>query len=229
MGFDRTMIGGGRLLAVASAAATVACASTVHRPTTGAEIEPPTMNDVRWDADTGTLGCASQDAALTLPPDLRGNVHVLAHDLIIVVPPTPPSALLVTVSPSFLRGKRAGVLGDLAEIWKELHWQATGRDLREGDLQSNVHAARGRVAAEYTYDPPMPPKYPASDLVDIEGGPPRPVRIEYDQVRDRHWKLVYVEAGRCRIAAVDRAEVDDRPRLTRLLDELRIPPGLIPR
>jgi len=41
--------------------------------------------------------------------------------------------------------------------------------------------------------------------------------------------LIYVAAGRCRVAAVDNVEGTHVPRLTPLLDELRIPPGLIPR
>jgi hypothetical protein len=224
------MIGGGCFWAVAVAAATAACASTSPSRTVRPAVESTAMNDVRWDPARGILGCASGDAELTLPRDLRDRVQVMAHDLVVIRPQEPPGALLVTVSPSFLRGKRAGVLGDLPEIWRELHFQATGVDLREGTLQGNsLRAAGGRVVAEYTFDPtPVDVKYRPYAGPDIEGDP-RPPPLEVERVRDRTWKVVYVQSGRCRIAAVDRAEVGDKPRLTRLLDELRIPPGLIPR
>src|SRR6185503_18103127 len=101
------------------------------------------------------------DAELTLPRELHDRVLVIAHDLVVVVPRPASGALLVTISPSFLRGKRAGVLGDLAEIWKELHRQATGVDLRDGDLQGQFRARGNRVVVEYRYDPP-PPLYRAS-------------------------------------------------------------------
>jgi hypothetical protein len=133
---------------------------------------------------------------------------------------------MVTVSPAFLRGKRAGILGDLPEIWKELHFQATGVDLRDGDFQSTVRASDGRVVAEYRYESP-PPKYRPSVLIDISP-PLDPARgLAIDPSRQPQWRLVYREVGRCRIAAVDRAEAVDSPRLAPLLDELRVEPALL--
>jgi len=225
------MIGRGGVMTLAAAVlAAVACASAAERRTTRLG-ESPTMNDVRWDPATAILGCASGDAELTLPREMRDRVHVIAHDLVVVVLPQTSSALLVTVSPSFLRGKRAGVLGDLTEIWKELHRQVTGVDLRDGDLQGTFRASERRVVVEYRYDPPEPVKYRPSAGPDFEGLPATPPApdVDYDPARERQWRLVYVEAGRCRIAAVDRTDAGGRSRLTPLLDELRIPPGLIPR
>ena len=164
----------------------------------------------------------------TLPELHRHAEELIAHDLVVVVLPQATGALMITISPSALRGKRAGVLGDLPEIWKELHRQATGVDLRDGDFQSTVRAREGRVVAEYTYDPP-PPEFRASSLEDSDPPPDRTRGLAFDLGRKPQWRLVYREVGRCRIAAVDRAEPGDPPRLTSLLDELRISPELISR
>lgn len=205
-----------------------ACASTAERPrpASALRIEPSALDNVRWDAATGRLGCVGGYADLTLAPELRGRVQVLARDLVVVVLPQASSALMVTVSPAFLRGKRAGVLGDLPEIWKELHWQATGVDLRDGDFQGTVRAKSGRIVAEYSYDPPGPTFRP---FAGPDAEPPLdPSRgLAVDRSHPSQWRLVYREAGRCRIAAVDRAEAGDPPRLTPLIDELLIAPELI--
>jgi hypothetical protein len=212
-----------KLVVIVAAATVVGCASTAERRATRPG-ESPTMNQVGWDRANGTLGCMSGDAALTVPRELRDRVYVVAPDLVVVVPQPAGAALLVTVSPSFLRGKRAGVLGDLPEIWKELHKQATGVDLRDGEVQGTFRTGDDRVVFEYTYDPPPQTVYKTSAGPDFEpaADPPRR-RIEFDPTRDRQWRVVYVEAGRCRIAAVDRIEAGDRPRMTPLIDELRIP------
>ena len=191
----RSVGAGGALLALVAA-----CASTAERRPTAPRVEPSALDRVYAD--------------LTLDPELRERVHVIAPDLVVVVLPQVNSALMVTVSPSSLRGKRAGVLGDLPEIWKELHRQATGVDLREGDFQGTVRATGGRIVAEYTSDPPAP-IFRGSSLLDFE--PPLAPQ----------WRLVYREVGRCRIAAVDRGAPGDPPRLTPLLDELRVVPELI--
>jgi hypothetical protein len=82
------------------------------------------------------------------------------------------------------------------------------------------------VVAEYTYEPP-PPRYRPSTLIDISP-PLDPARgLAIDLSRQSQWRLVYREVGRCRIAAVDRAEAVDPPRLTPLLDELRVAPELL--
>lgn len=219
------MIGRGRWMAMVATVA--ACASTAERRPTAPRVEPTPMNNVRWDPATGRLGCVAGDAELTLAPDLRDRVQVIARDLVVVALPQSSSALLVTVSPSFLRGKRAGVLGDLPEIWKELHRQATGVDLREGDLQGQFRTRNGRIVVEYTSEPP-PPTFRPSTLLDVEPPFDPSHGLAFDTARAPQWRLVYVEVGRCRIGAVDRAEVDARPRLTPLLDELRIPPGSTP-
>jgi hypothetical protein len=197
------------------------CASTAERRTTATRVEPTPMDNVRWDPATGTLGCVASNAQLTLAPALRNRVDVIARDLVVVVLPQASSALLVTISPSYLRGKRAGVLGDLPEIWKELHFQATGVDLREGDLQGELRTRGGRLVVEYTYDPPPPLYQPSQGDFD----PPldRTRGLAVDPARVQQWRLVYVEIERCRIAAVDRTEAGDRPQLTPLVDELRIP------
>jgi len=216
------MIGLGTLVAVVAVVATVAaCASTAERRATAIRVEPTPMDNVRWDPATGTLGCVASAAQLTLAPALRDRVHVIARDLVVVVLPQASSALLVTVSPSYLRGKRAGVLGDLPEIWKELHFQATGVDLREGDLQGEFRTRGGRLVVEYTYDPP-PPLYQPSQY-DFDPPLDRTRGLAVDPARVQQWRLVYVEIERCRIAAVDRTEAGDRPQLTPLVDELRIP------
>ena len=131
----------GRATVVAVVATVAACASsTPERRATAVRVEPTPMDNVRWDPATGTLGCVASNAQLTLARDLHNRVQVIARDLVVVVLPQASSALLVTVSPSYLRGKRAGVLGDLPEIWKELHKQATGVDLRDGDVQGEFRA-----------------------------------------------------------------------------------------
>jgi hypothetical protein len=216
-----------RFASVLAVMMTVACASTTPvRPRTGATALPPTMNQVHWNPATGTLRCGLGDAELTLEKDLHPHVHVLAPDLVVVVLPHGGSALLVTMSPSYLRGKRAGVLGDLPEIWKELHHQATGVDLRDGDLQGQFRTLHGGITGEYTYGPP-PSSFGPSQF-DFE--PPMPERrLDFDPTRTPQWRLAYVEAGPCRIAAVDRADGADRPRLIPRLDGLRIAPELIRR
>ena len=151
------------------------------------------MDNVRWDPATGRLGCVASDAQLTLARALHDRVQVIARDLVVVVLPRESSALLVTVSPSYLRGKRAGVLGDLPEIWKELHRQATGVDLRDGDLQGQFRARGGRVVVEYRYDPP-PPLYGPS-MYDIDPPFDRTRGLAVDPARAQQWRLVYVEIG----------------------------------
>jgi hypothetical protein len=211
---------------VALLALVAACASTAERRPTAPRVEPSALDRVRWDAATGRLGCAGGYADLTLDPELRERVRVIAPDLVVVVLPQVNSALMVTVSPSSLRGKRAGVLGDLPEIWKELHRQATGVDLRDGDFQGTVRAKGGRIVAEYTSDPP-PPTFRGSSLLDFEPTLDPTVGLAFDASRAPQWRLVYREVGRCRIAAVDRGAPGDPPRLTPLLDELRVVPELI--
>ena len=161
------MSGRAILVAVAATVATVAaCASTTaERRTTAIRVEPTPMDNVRWDPATGKLECVASAAQLTLAPALRNRVQVIARDLVVVVLPQASSALLVTVSPSYLRGKRAGVLGDLPEIWKELHQQATGVDLREGDLQGAFRTRGGRLVIEYSYDPVPKWGYPATTSI----------------------------------------------------------------
>ena len=198
------------------------CTSTAARRATAARVEPTPMGNVRWDPATGRLGCVASEPQLTLAPGLRDRVQVIARDLVVVVLPQASSALLVTVSPSYLRGKRAGVLGDLPEIWKELHQQATGVDLRDGDLQGQFRTRGGRLVVEYTYDPP-PSKWRASQY-DFDPPPDRTHGLAVDPARVQQWRLVYAEIERCRIAAVDRTDAGDRPQLTPLVDELRIPP-----
>jgi len=217
---------GRKLVLVATLAA---CASTAERrPADAPRVVPSALDSVRWDAATGRLGCAGGYAELTLAPELRGRVQVIARDLVVVVQPEARSALLVTVSPAYLRGKRAGILGDLPEIWKELHWHATGVDLRDGDFQGAVRAKSGGIIAEDSYAPPPPPFRP---FAGTDSEPPDdPARgLTVDRSRAAQWRLVYREAGRCRIAAVDRAGPGDPPRLTQLVDELRIAPELISR
>lgn len=213
----------GRATVVAVVATVAACASsTPERRATAVRVEPTPMDNVRWDPATGTLGCVASNAQLTLARDLHNRVQVIARDLVVVVLPQASSALLVTVSPSYLRGKRAGVLGDLPEIWKELHKQATGVDLRDGDVQGEFRARGGRVVVDYSYEPP-PPLYQPS-MYDF--GPPadRTHGLAVDPGRVPLWRLVYVEIDRCRIAAIDSTGMRDRPQLTPLVDQLRIPP-----
>jgi len=213
----------GRATMVAMVATVAACASpTAGRHATAIRVEPTPMDNVRWDPATGTLGCVASSAQLTLAKDLHNHVQVIAHDLVVVVLPQARSALLVTVSPSYLRGKRAGVLGDLPEIWKEVHKQATGADLRDGDVQGEVRARGGRVVVAYSYEPP-PPRYQPSTY-DFDPPLDRTHGLAVDPRRVPSWRLVYVEIERCRIAAVDSTGIDDRPQLTPLVDQLRIPP-----
>jgi hypothetical protein len=223
---------GTRVSPLVVAVLAVSCAAPTAAWRAARAGEPPTANEVRWNPTTNILGCASGDAELTVPREWKDRVYVIAPDLVAVVPQPATGALLVTVSPSFLRGKRAGVLGDLPEIWKELHRQATGVDLRDGDVQGTFRAADGRIVVEYAYDPPPPSQieYKPSAGPDLEDDhPPAPPPFAYDPQRPQQWKLVYVAAGRCRVAALDRAGPGDRPRLTPLLDELRVAAGLIPR
>jgi hypothetical protein len=219
MAWVGAMIGRGTLLVVVATVA--ACASpTAERRAAAIRVEPTPMDNVRWDPATGTLGCVASTAQLTLARELHSRVQVIARDLVVVVLPQTSSALLVTVSPSYLRGKRAGVLGDLPEIWKELHKQATGVDLRDGDVQGEVRARGGRVVVEYSYEPPGPLFRPSTGLELLREGP----RLAVDPARVPLWRLVYVEIERCRIAAVDSTGIRDRPQLTPLVDQLRIPP-----
>ena len=180
------------------------------------------MDAVRWDPATGTLGCVASSAQLTLAKDLHKGVQVIARDLVVVVLPQASSALLVTVSPSYLRGKRAGVLGDLPEIWKELHKQATGVDLRDGDVQGEVRARGGRVVVEYSYQPPEPLYRASTGGLELLREQTRVFAVDPDRVP--LWRLAYVEIERCRIAAVDSTGMRDHPQLTPLVDQLRIPP-----
>ena len=104
--------GGGALLALVAA-----CASTAERRPTAPRVEPSALDGTSWDAATGRLGCAGGYADLTLDPELRERVRVITPGIWwSSVLPQVNSALMVTVSPSSLRGKRAGVLGDLPEI-----------------------------------------------------------------------------------------------------------------
>lgn len=220
------MIGRGRWVArvtlVAVVATVAACApTTAERRATAIRVEPTPMDNVRWDPATGTLGCVASSAQLTLARELHGRVQVIARDLVVVVLPQASSALLVTVSPSYLRGKRAGVLGDLPEIWKEVHWQATGVDLRDGDVQGEFRARGGRVVVDYSYEPPPPLYRPSTGLEllrDRSGG------LAVDPGRVPLWRLVYVEIERCRIAAIDHTGMREHPQLTPLVDQLPIPP-----
>jgi hypothetical protein len=214
------MIGRGTLVVVIATVA--ACASpTAERRAATIRVAPTPMDNVRWNPATGTLGCVASTAQLTLARDLHSRVQVIAPDLVVVVLPQTSSALLVTVSPSYLRGKRAGVLGDLPEIWKELHKQATGVDLRDGDVQGEFRGRGGRVVVEYSYEPPGP-LYGLSRY-DFDPPPDPTHGLAFDPGRVPLWRLVYVEIERCRIAAVDSTGMRERPQLTPLVDQLRIP------
>lgn len=218
-----------RHLPLALMAVAAACASAgdghVGAGATARRIEPSALDNVRWDPVTQRLGCVG-GAELTLPKQLSDRVKVIARDLVMVVVPQAQSALMVTISPSFLRGKRAGILGDLPELWKELHSQATGIDLRDGDFQTEIRTVKGRIVAEYSYEPP-PPLYGTSRL-DFDPPLDRWIGTHFDLGRLPQWQLVYVEAGRCRIAAVDHAGTPEASRLTPLLHTLQIPRDLMP-
>ena len=211
---------------VALLALVAACASTAERRPTAPRVEPSALDRVRWDAATGRLGCAGGYADLTLAPELRARVHVIAPDLVVVVLPQVNSALMVTVSPSSLRGKRAGVLGDLPEILEGLHRQATGVDLRDGRLPGH-RPREGRPDRRGVHVRAATPAISSLQLARLRAAADPNVGLAFDASRAPQWRLVYREVGRCRIAAVDRGAPGDPPRLTPLLDELRVVPELI--
>ena len=162
-----------------------ACASTAEPRTTARPRRTDTDGQRPLGSGDGQARCVASEAQLTLAPGLRDRVKVIARDLVVVVFPQASSALLVTVSPSYLRGKRAGVLGDLPEIRKELHQQATGVDLRDGDLQGQLRTRGGRLVVEYSDD---------SAAVEMAGVPydPPPDRthgLAVDPARVQQWRL----------------------------------------
>ena len=70
----------------------------------------------------------------------------------------------------------------------------------------------GRLVADYTFDP-------AEMRPDPDG--------DGEPDRERKWRLIYVEAGRCRVAVVVCTDLDDKPLLTSVLDTLRTSPNLL--
>jgi len=173
------------------------CASTPvrHDP-------PPQTPAVRWDATSGSLRCDSGRAELDVPDYFRSQVKVIAGDKVTIVLPT-GSALIATVGDSPSLAGETGLSGDLQVLWKALHQLAGGADPWKGPIHVEADLRRGRLVARYDVDS-LEPYHPGPGMFDIENAPDR-------------WRLVYVEAGRCRFAAVD-YKSEDRPSLTYLID-----------
>jgi hypothetical protein len=169
----------------------------------------PRLSAIDWDRANGVLSCHSGEAALTVPPELRDEVRVNPDDEASIVVRQPRGALVVATSGFPRIAELGGVLGDMPHIWANLHERASGRDLRRGDVRVEAQMRDGRLVADYTF--------PAETRPDPDGEPDR----------ERKWRLVYVEAGRCRVAAVVCTDLDDKPLLTSVLDTLRTSPNLL--
>jgi hypothetical protein len=189
----------GAILAIVASAILAAegCASSPvrHDPAR----KPPA---VRWDAASGSLRCESGNAQLDVPDSFRGQVRVISGDKVTIVLPT-GSALIATVGDSPSLAGETGLSGDLQVLWKTLHQMAGGADPWKGPIHVEADLRRGRLVARYDVDS-LEPFHPGPGMFDIENAPDR-------------WRLVYVEAGRCRFAAVD-YKSEDRPSLTYLID-----------
>lgn len=111
------------------------------------------------------------------------------------------------------------LLHDLPRVWADLHRLATGLDLQDGQLTAEMNLRqRGHVTVHYRHDVQPTRALPAAEPLTY-----RPSSmIELEDPHDTTWILDYIEAGRCRVAAIDRAEPHDQPRLIPLLGGLQI-------
>ena len=169
----------------------VSCAAVPPNGVPAAGPRPPSPL-IEWNAATGTIRCRS--TTITVPEPLRGSVRRTTADEVTLVPPwSPPGgALVVTSLAATDPTDAAAFLRELPAVWARLHRLAGGGEMNAANADANIIWQRGRIVAHYAL----------KDRSSAGG------------------KLVYFQAARCRIAALDFAGSPTSAALTELLDGL---------
>ena len=154
----------------------------------------PAPPPVSWDAASGELACGLLQQ-VAVPADLRQLVELDGNDEAeIVLREQTHGALVVTARALAHDTDISDVpyLSNLLVSWVDL-FEKVEPDWPALKVDGvNVRYDNGRLVMDYASSAPL-----------------------------LQWRLVYVKANDCRIAALERVGPDDKPRLTALLDDLR--------